>query len=706
MSRYNKPQDKTWREYLGQFLVMVVAAFIIVAFLPRDNRETMFFEIGRPWPYGRFIAPYDFLIMKSDAQVQKEHDSIQKIYAPYYEMLPRVASQQIATFKSDFNKQTDSGLSTAYLTYVETRLQYVYEQGIISNDDMDELLQTGQDDIHIFYENQATTMSVAQLFTEKSAYEYIFKDTESQRLNKQKLQHLNLNLYLKSNLIFDEQKSQELWNELEKSLTPSSGKVLAGQNIIDRGDIVDEKTYQILESFYLEQAERQEDNRSFSLILLGQIVYVISILLCLVLYFDLFRQDYITHRRSILLLLFLLLSFPLMTSFMIRHTLLSVYLIPYSMLPIFVRVFMDSRTAFFSHLCTILLCAMSLSHPFHFITSQLVAGLIAIYSLRDLSERSQLIRTAILVTVGVLIFYSSIDLMNGRTFFNTDVRTVVDWNIYIHIIISGILLLFAYPLMYLLERSFGFTSNVTLVELSNINSDLLRRLSEEAPGTFQHSMMVSNLAAEVANKVGAKSQLVRTGALYHDIGKLENPEYFTENQLGGLNPHSMLSCKESAAIILRHVPYGLELADKYNLPQIIKDFISTHHGCGMAKYFYITQKNEHPDDPIDERDYTYSGFNPKTTEQAILMMVDAVEASARSLKAYTEENISELVDRIIDGQVTDGFYKECPITFADIQVAKEVLKGKLKTIYHTRVSYPTLNNTQEDNNTQEGSTSK
>ena len=374
-----------------------------------------------------------------------------------------------------------------------------------------------------------------------------------------------------------------------------------------------------------------------------------------------------------------------------RHALLSVYLIPYAMLPIFVRVFMDSRTAFFAHVCTILLCAMSLRYPFEFITTQLVGGLMAIYSLRDLSERSQIIRTAILVTAAALFCYLSIDLMHGRKFIDATSATHIDWNIYTHMVISGILLLFAYPLMYLLERIFGFTSNVTLVELSNINRELLRRLSEQAPGTFQHSMMVSNLAAEVANKIGAKAQVVRTGALYHDIGKLENPEYFTENQLGGLNPHNNLTNKDSAAIILHHVTDGLALADKYNLPQIIRDFIATHHGRGMAKYFYITEKNAHPDEPINVADYTYVGPNPSTTEQAILMMVDAVEATARSLKEYTEESIGSLVDKIIDGQMADGFFRECPITFQDIQMTKQVLKEKLKTIYHTRVSYPTLN---------------
>jgi len=695
MSRYNKPTDKTWKDFFIQFLVIASATFILVWFLPRGERATMHFEANRPWPYGRFIAPYDFPILKTEAQLQRERDSLMKTYEPYFELQERVEAQQLEAFRKAFRSLGKDMLPAHYRSFVEMCLHEIYSRGVISNSNLQTLQLEKISHIRIFQGTEASSYALASIFSEKSAYEYIFSIAEEHLVNKQKLQQLNLNLFIKGNLLFDESKSNKLLEDLEHSVIPSSGYVQAGQNIIDRGDIVTEEVYQILESFNLAQAARQQPTRDDRLQLLGQVFYVAIILLCLVLYFDLFRQDYVNNVRSVLLLTLLILSFPLATSFLVRHALLSVYLIPYAMLPIFVRVFMDSRTAFFSHVCMILLCAMSLRYPFEFITTQLMGGLIAIYSLRDLSERSQIFRTAIMVTATALIFYFSIDLMHGRKPFDGNSATLIDWDIYTHIAISGVLLLFAYPLLYLLERIFGFTSNVTLVELSNINRELLRRLSEQAPGTFQHSMMVSNLAAEVANKIGAKAQLVRTGALYHDIGKLQAPEYFTENQLGGLNPHNTLSCKDSAAIILRHVTDGLELADKYNLPAIIRDFIATHHGRGMAKYFYITQKNAHPDEPINVEDYTYVGPNPSTTEQAILMMVDAVEATARSLKEYTEESVGTLVDKIIDGQMADGFFRECPITFQDIQTTKQVLKEKLKTIYHTRVSYPTLNEPQD-----------
>ena len=366
------------------------------------------------------------------------------------------------------------------------------------------------------------------------------------------------------------------------------------------------------------------------------------------------------------------------------HNILSVYILPYAMLPIILRVFLDSRTAFMAHTITILICSICLRYPHEFILLQVAAGLVAIYSLRELSQRSQLFRSAILVILTYAAMYFAFELITENDL------SKMNGGMYIYFIINGILLLFAYPLLFLLEKTFGFTSNVTLVELSNINTPLLRRMSETVPGTFQHSMQVANLAAEAANRIGAKSQLVRTGALYHDIGKMENPVFFTENQSGGVNPHKNLSYEQSAQVVISHITDGIKLAEKNNLPKVIKDFITTHHGRGKTKYFYISWKNEHPNEEPDESLFTYPGPNPFTKEQAILMMADSVEAASRSLPEYTEESIGNLVDKIIDSQVDEGFFKECPITFKDIATVKAVFKEKLKTVYHTRISYPEL----------------
>jgi putative nucleotidyltransferase with HDIG domain len=353
------------------------------------------------------------------------------------------------------------------------------------------------------------------------------------------------------------------------------------------------------------------------------------------------------------------------------------------MVPIFVRVFMDSRTAFMAHTTLIMTCACILQHPLEFVCVELVAGFTAIFSLRELSSRSQLFWTAVLVTVSAALTNLALDWIRDNNL------TKIEYSEYNYLIINGLMLFCSYPLLYLIEKAFGFTSNITLIELSDMNKELLRRMSEVAPGTFNHSIQVANLAGEIAQKIDAKSQLVRTGALYHDIGKILNPIYYTENQ-SAVNPHESMTYIDSAQMIISHVTEGIKLADKYNLPDIIKEFIATHHGQGKAKYFYVQQKNAHPDEPVDDLLFTYPGPNPFTKEQAILMMADSVEAASRSLPDYTEKSIRDLVNRLIDGQVAEGYFKECPITFRDIEYAKTVLIEKLKTIYHTRVSYPEL----------------
>lgn len=686
MNRFNTKQDRDWKYYFQQVLAAAAATFIIVWFLPRDNITLMPFKVDRPWAHDPLITTFEFPVLKSQEQLQAERDSIRRIYSPYYELLTAVEQEQVKAFHS----QQAADLPYHYRTFIEQRLHTVYQQGIISTSEMQRIKEDSCTAIFVYSGNDAVKRRIDKLFTQKTAYEYLVSEIDSAGLQRTKLQSLNLNQFVKNNLRYDEVKSDEKWNSLVASLTNSEEVIFADQRIIDRGAVVTKRDSLVLESYERELKARYASSHENNMVLWGQALYVAVIIICLIFYFNLFRRDYISSWRSVLLLSALVLSFSLFTSFLMRHMLLSVYIVPYAMLPVFVRVFMDSRTAFFTYVCTILLCAIPLHAPFVFVVTQLMAGLVAIYSLRELSERSQLFRTAILSTFVALVIFASLELILNPISSDFELKDI-DFTFYKHILISGVLLLFAYPLMYLLERLFGFTSNVTLVELSNVNRPLLRRLSETAPGTFQHSVMVSNLAAEVANQIGAKTQLVRTGALYHDIGKMENPEFFTENQLGGVNPHNRLTNRESAAIILRHVTDGLELADRYELPRIIRDMIATHHGCGMAKYFYISEQNAHPGEKINAADFTYVGPNPSTTEQAILMMCDAVEASARSLSEYTEENIGQLVDRIIDTQVAEGYFQHCPITFLDIQNTKDVLKERLKGIYHTRVSYPTLN---------------
>ena len=428
----------------------------------------------------------------------------------------------------------------------------------------------------------------------------------------------------------------------------------------------------------------------------GQIVYVLVLILLFTLYITLFHREYFNKLRSILMLYSLITIFPILVSLMVSHNFFSIYILPFAMVPIFIHVFLDSRTAFVTHMIMVLICAAAVKYQYEFIIIQLVAGLVTIYSLRELSSRAQLFKTAILVTIATSVIYFAIQLMQGYDWADIDKDT------FSYFIVNGILLLLAYPLMYVIERAFGFVSSVTLFELANTNRGLLRNLSEIAPGTFQHSFTVGNLASEIANKIGADSLLVRTGALYHDIGKMANPVFFTENQ-AGVNPHDNIPYQESARIIISHVTEGIKMAEKYDIPSNIKNFILTHHGKGIAKYFYIKYKNEHPEEDVDPTPFTYPGPNPFTREQAILMMADTVEAASRSLPEYTEESISTLVNKLIDTQVSDGFFRECPITFRDIAQAKMVLIEKLMSIYHTRIKYPEPNDGKEEAPKQEKS---
>ena len=536
--------------------------------------------------------------------------------------------------------------------------------------------------IRLVDKNVATSRFIDQLYTVKEAYEYLL-NADTTHYKKKILQQCNLNDYITPNLVYDEEKSEAAQKDLLSNISWANGFVLNGQKIIDRGEIVDEQTYNILESLRKEWEKRSDSVQEKRLTLAGQILYVGIFLFCFMAYLELFRADYYERKGTLTLLFALIVFFPVLSSIMVEQNLSSIYVVPFAMIPIIVRVFLDSRTAFMAHVTIILLCSITLRFPHEFILLQVVAGMVAIYSLRELSQRSQLLRTALVVFISYALLYFAFELIHE------DDLTKLNTRMYIYFMINGILLLFAYPLLFLLEKIFGFTSDVTLVELSNINNSLLREMSEVAPGTFQHSLQMANLAAAAANKIGGKSQLVRTGALYHDIGKMVNPAFFTENQ-SGVNPHKSLSYEQSAQVIISHITDGLKLAEKHNLPKVIKDFISTHHGRGLTKYFYISYKNEHPDEEVDQEKFRYPGPNPFTKEQAVLMMADSVEAASRSLPEYTEESISTLVDKIIDTQVSEGYFKECPITLKDIATVKALFKEKLKTMYHTRISYPEL----------------
>jgi len=676
---FNIKEEQTWRNLVMRAVLIVASVGLIVWAMPHDNRSYYHIEKGKPWKYADFTAPFDFPIYKSDEAIKAEKDSLMHDYEPYYQYNANKENEMVKRFEKDYAEGIP-GLGPEYIEMISNRLHSLYQQGIMSSAEYSELRTDTARMIRVVNGKQANSVSIMEVYSAKSAYEQLFHD-EALALQRPILQKCNLNDYITPNLIYDKERSEASINDLMSSIALASGVVQKGQKIVGRGEIVTDRIYRAMDSFIKENERLHQDNTQNQFALLGQILYVAIIIICFTIYLSLYRRDYLVKSRKIMMAYALITIFSILTAVFVRNTFIHVYILPYAMVPIFIRVFMDSRTAFMAHATMVMICAVMLVHPFEFVVIESIGGLIAISSLRELSQRSQLFKTAIFIALSMMAVNLAFDWMR------TDSLSKIDYSIYNYLIINGIALLFAYPLLYLIEKAFGFTSDITLIELSYTNNQLMRKMSEIAPGTFNHSIQVANLASEIANKIGADSQLVRTGALYHDIGKMTNPIYFTENQTG-INPHEMLTEIESAQMIISHVTEGQKMADKYNLPKEIRDFISTHHGQGKAKFFYIKYHNEHPDEPVDDLLFTYPGPNPFTREQAILMMADTVEAASRSMTEYTEQAIRELVNRLIDTQMNEGYFKECPITFRDIQYAKTVLIEKLKTIYHTRISYP------------------
>ena len=665
---------------LNLLLVCVASTLCLLLALPRDSKAGYDYEVGKPWNYAPLIADFEFPIYKSAEQLAAERDSALRTFYPYYNSHEAVAQQQVRNFAADRAAGHFAGVPDAYITYAMRTLQGVYAAGVISSESMNRLTASGTCGVRVVNGTNAVTRDLGTIFSPRTAYEHIMDD---EHYSRDLLSRLNLHKYLEANLVYDSIKTQQGKAELLSGISGSTGLVLRGERIIDRGERVNLRQKAILDSLRRESERRKEDVDNERIILFGRFGLIAAFMALLVIYLRMFRRDLYQSPHTVYLIFSVVTIFPLLTYLLCTYKFFSVYIIPFAMLPIVLRVFTDTRTAFMSHLTMVLLASIPLHTNYQFILSQLIAGLVGIYCIKDLTERSQIFLTSLIVTFCTIVFGVMFELSEGSSLIGADRSWFRD------IVISGVALLFTYPLLYLIEQAFGFTSSVTLIELNNTNSPIIRRLAKEAQGTFIHSIQVGNLAAEVAARIGAKVQLVRTGALYHDIGKLTNPGFFTENQ-AGYNPHDKLTEEESAQIIISHVTKGVELADKHRLPKVIKDFILTHHGASMVRYFYVQAVNKYGEENVDKAKFTYPGPNPFTREQAILMMSDAVEASSRSLKEYTTESITELVNRIIDGQVANGAFVNCPITFRDISEAKQTFIDSLQVIYHTRVSYPEI----------------
>ncbi len=685
MEEKKEPRIK-FKQWTVRTVFFILSVAVLTYFFPREGHTRYIFQEGRPWAYSLLTAPFDFPIYKDEKLIKQEQDSILREFRPIFINDTAVGAKMVREFRDALSAYKDLPIDVSHRVALTNALNETYKDGIISSESYASLKRGEINGIRILENNIAKNKDTEHLRSPKAAYEKIlaeFPDAYSRHI----LQTCNLNNFLTENIVYDSITTQKVRDEYLQHISLSQGMIQAGERIVDRGEIVTPEIYRILKSYETMLAKRASvDTRHEILTIAGQAIVFSCAIAFLYLFLALFRRRIFHDTHAVGFILLLMVGISIAAFAVTEFGFHSIFLIPFAVVPIIMVTFFDSRIALYVHLVTIIICSFAAPAPLLFFFLQLMVGMAAIDSLSDLSKRSQLFRCAGIVFVVYAIAYG------GYILFTEGDITKFAPTMLLYLGINSVALLFTYLLIFVFERTFGFLSSVTLVELSDINSPLLQQLSEEAPGTFQHAMQVSNLAAAAANRVGANAQLVRTGALYHDIGKLSNPAFFTENQSGGINPHKDLSLEDSARIIISHVADGLKRAEKAGLPRQVQEFIATHHGHGKAKYFYNTYCNQHPGEPVDEEKFTYPGHNPQSKETGILMMADAVEAASRSLKEYNKETISQIVNRIIDTQMSDGLLKETPLSFRDVETIKETFVEKLMTIYHTRISYPTLQN--------------
>lgn len=673
------------KSFLTVLGVLAISVTLIVLVMPNTEKPRLTYTIGEPWMNPQLISPGQILILKDPKIVEQEQqEALRNEYLPYYTRDEQTGEKQANLFLDKYGEGLP-GISAYAMQLVANAMKAMYDRGIMQQSDYTQIYN--EDSLFTFMlvnSKQAQRTGIREVYSTKQAYESLFADKRLEKY-REELQKCNLNEFITSNIGYDERRSKQAKLDIISMVPTNSGVMKQGQEIINRGDIVTEERARMIDS-YNEFISAEVHKGAYELIRTNGIqwLYVMMLMILFLMYMQFFRRDYLDKPRSLAMVFTLLTIFPMMNALMMRLDPRNILILPLCLVPMFIRVFLDSRTAFMTHSVMVLICAAAVSEKFEFIMVQFSSGVVAICALRELSRRSQIFNTAIFVALSGLVTYTIVKFLD-----NKDLTFEALRHPYFTIVCNGVLLLLTYPMMFLVEKAFGFISPVTLFELSDTNRAVLRKLSEVAQGTFQHSIMVSNLASAIATEVGAKSLLVRTGALYHDIGKMANPVFFTENQ-NGVNPHTRMQPKESAQIIIGHVTEGVQLAEKNGVPDVIRNFILTHHGKGLAKFFYNTYCNEHPDEEVDETPFRYPGPNPFSREQAILMMADGVEAASRSLPEYTEESISNVVNRIIDTQVAEGYFQECPITYRDISTAKRVLIERLKSIYHTRIQYPEL----------------
>ncbi len=669
-------------------LLLIAAIAIIVYIFPKQGKFKYEFQSlkGKPWYHEDLIAPFDFAIKKSPEELAAEKADIIKNSKPYfkynYSIVNERKSQLLKDFSDKWDDKKNKKAREKTMTFAKKVIDSIYNKGIIEQTDIIEN-KPGDYSIYVLYNNVAEDHELRGFHTITSAYEYM----QEQLKRNENLVDINFISPLLENAIahslsYDKATTDKVLKQALDDISPSRDIILKDQSIISKGEIIDAEKYQLLQSLKWEYEEQAGGTGSYLFILIGQTLIVTLCLAVLITFLAVFRNDIFLDNAKINFILILIILQVLMTRLAVDSQSFSIYLLPFCVLPIIVRVFYDTRIALFVHLITILIVSFMAPNRFEFAFMQLLSGMIAIFSFVNMYNRSQIFISAAFIFLTYSIAYIGITIIQEG---GTDVLT---WYDFAWFGVSALLTLFSYPLIFLFEKIFGFISDVSLLELSDTNGKLLRELASGAPGTFQHSLQVANLAEEAIYSIGGNALLARTGALYHDIGKMEMPMYFIENQANGVNPHEDMNFDESAAIIIGHVIKGVEIAKKNNLPEQIIDFIRTHHGTTITTYFYRSFQNAFPEEQVDIEKFRYPGPIPFSKETAVLMMADSVEAASRSLKKYDAESIDNLVEMVINKQIEQSQFINADITFKDINKLKKIFKKKLMNIYHLRVEYP------------------
>lgn len=678
---------KRYTKVIAQIILFLLTAVSLYLILPGEPQFKYEYQKGFPWRHENLVAPYDFAILKTANEIEEEKLEQEKLLVPYFTCDTTVLNNSVVAMLADIQQNYDTASTSRSnaLSVLKENLTSIYKTGVLQfSADSYEVL-TDKTEIKKRTGNSVTNINTNQIYSEKSAYNQINQVRQNlvnRSANNNWVRNLPLEKYIKSNLTYDEATTQKELEALTGNLSLSRGMVKLGQRIVLEGEIVDNEKYQLLESLKASYEKERGKGVNRYMVSIGKGALVIFLLGMLFAFLFIYRLDILNQLNKLTFLLLFLSGMVLLSSFIDSFPNLHIYMVPLAIFPIVIRTFFDSRTAIFSLFIANLLIGFYAPNNYEFILLQVAAGVVAVFSLNKMHRRVHLVLASLWVFLTYTIIYTALNLVHeGALIANNFIMT--KW-----FAISSLLILLAYPLIYIFEKLFGFISDVTLIEISDSNQPLLRKLAEEAPGTFQHSMQIANLAEEVILKIGGNPFLVRAGALYHDIGKVARPNFFIENQAAGLNPHDRLNHLKSAEVIIDHVRNGVKMAQKHKLPDPIVEFIATHHGTTKAKYFFLKHKEENPDKEIDEQQFIYPGPLPKSKEAAVVMLVDGIEAATRSLREKTYDSFKKQIDTMIDQKIEDKQLDHSDLTFRDINTIKETLLQKLINIYHIRIEYP------------------